>query len=717
MAINDTSGQAHPYWYEWFVGLIEVVNLLNPDKDVESVAFQVSSIKVWDDVVVRLKNGCRCYQVKHSRVGDSLTFGDLVQKDDKGDSLLRWLFQGWKESGLDDDSTSLILYTNRTGGARWSTLENGKRRPPLVDFSSWLKSRVADASSLSTIAVPDEFKDGWLEWIDCLKGEDGTKALRFLRRLEIRTKEDDLEGLEGRIRQNLASAFGVSLEKAAPLFDALTRALVKWTTGHPGVTVETLCTELTVPPEPNELAHAPPPPTPFFPTRCPVATELEQALLKDDELPVVFLTGEPGSGKTSVVSWLANRRTDEAFQGVIGIRFFCFEPIRPEQPFIAPDSSRVRPEQLWFSLLAQLRRGLEGRLHELNVPLRNGFLTWHEARSHVIRLADSLGQQLGRKFVISIDGIDHAARASQVLPDEITNFFASLPSPEELKSTTIRLLIAGQPPEYYTSQYPLWLQGTNDGVRRFDLPRLDAADIRVLLEASGSKIPTTQIGECVRVIEDLAKGNTLAVVFAVAESEMTDSLESLQSRLQQRCLSSGVMAYYDAIWQHALGATQDLSCCLAGAIALARRPLRAEMLEKAFSDWGKPKATWQSILEDLGPLLGQSSHGFQIRHNDVRVFLVSKFRAFGKDKTKAVLSQLATYLRSSDADRLAAHLQLFSLLELAGRESERAEVYDVDWVLEGTVLGMGYAQLTSEGQDAAASLSLARNWSHVVTVG
>jgi hypothetical protein len=488
MAINDTSGQGHPYWYEWFVGLIEVIDLLDPNSDVEAVAFQVSSIKVWDDVVVKLKNGRRCYQVKHSRVGDSLAFGDLVQSDDKGKTLLGELFKGCHESGLEDDSTTLILYTNRNDGTKWASLSNGTRRPPLLKFWSWMKLAIDGASSFSEVSVPDEYKGGWEEWIGCLSSEDDASAIAFLSQLQIRTKEDDLDGLEGRIREGLATAFGISPEKAAPLFDALTRALTKWTTGHPGVTVEDLCTALTVPPEPKELAHAPPPPHPFFPTRSPVAADLELALQNQEEAPVVFLTGEPGSGKTSVVSWLANRRTVSAFQGPIGIRFFCFEPIRPEQPFISPDSSRVQPEELWFSLLAQLRRGLEGRLRELNVPLRNAFLTWQEARAHVIRLADSLGREVGRRFVISIDGIDHAARAAQVLPEKIANFFASLPTPDELDGKAVRLLIAGQPPEHYTSQYPSWLQGTHSKVRRFDLGRLAERLIGLVAEDQKSAL-------------------------------------------------------------------------------------------------------------------------------------------------------------------------------------------------------------------------------------
>ena len=482
--IHNTSGQAHPYWYEWFVGLIEVVKLLNPDDGIETVAFQVASIQGWDDVVVTHKDGRQFYQVKHTREKNNLTFGSLVEVDEYGQSLLGSLFEGAKNSGLIDAKNELVLYTNREDGSRWSTRQNGERRPPLLEFWQWLKSEL-NSKGLAAISMPSvdddahDYSAAWDEWIACFRGSE-REGTEFLKQLNIRTKEDDREGLELRIRESLATAFGITDAQAAPLFDALCRELRVWTTGHGGVSVEVLCDALTIEPAPKDFAPAPPPPSPFFPTRLPVAKQLQTDLLDENESPVVFLTGEPGSGKTSAVSWLSNRRTENAFHGIIGIRFFCFEPIRPEQPFISPDASRVKPEELWFSLLTQLRRGLKGRLHEFKVPLRNAFLSWSEARGHVLRLADVLGQELGRRFVISIDGIDHAARASQVMPEQIAEFFASLPSPDEVDAKRIRLLIAGQPPEYYSREYPTWLTTEHPKVHRTDLPKLEQDDIQVL---------------------------------------------------------------------------------------------------------------------------------------------------------------------------------------------------------------------------------------------
>lgn len=720
MSLNNTSGQAHPYWYEWFVGLIEVVKLLNPDEGIEKVAFQVASIQGWDDVVVSNRNGRRFYQVKHTRESNNLTFGSLVESDEGGESLIGSLFEGARSSGLIDPTNELVLYTNREDGSRWSTRKNGKRRPPLLEFWEWLKSEL-DVKGLAEISVPSvdddeyDYSAAWEEWIACFSGNE-KQATEFLRQLNIRTKEDDRDGLESRIRESLATAFGISETEAAPLFDALCRELRIWTTGHNGVTVEVLCDALTIEPAPKEFAPAPPPPTPFFPTRLPAAEQLQTDLLNENESPLVFLTGEPGSGKTSAVSWLANRRTEDAFLGIIGIRFFCFEPIRPEQPFISPDASRVKPEELWFSLLTQLRRGLKGRLRELRVPLRNAFLSWHEGRDHVLRLADILGKELGRRFVISIDGIDHAARAAQVMPEQIAAFFASLPSPDEVDAKRIRLLIAGQPPEYYSEEYPTWLTIQHPKVRRIDLPKLEQDDIKCLLCESNTTINRAQTDEAVRLIDALSQGNTLSIVFAVAEAGLCNSVEELESRLRKRSLRDGLSKYYDSIWRHALSNANQLSCSLAGIISLARTPITAEQLSAVFFAWEKSTPWWNQVLLELGPLLTRQGDGFLIRHNDVRVFLASKFSGFNKEEQRAVASQLVNHFADMASNRLAAHLQLFPLLRLADRAVEAASLFNVDWVLEGTTLGLEVNHLLHEGETAVAELSNAKQWSNVVSV-
>lgn len=446
---------------------------------------------------------------------------------------------------------------------------------------------------------------------------------------------------------------------------------------------------------------------------------MEKSLNSIEGEPVFFLTAEPGAGKTSVLSWLANRRSEQPFLGIIALRFFCFEPIRPESPFIAPDSSRVRPEELWFSLLAQLRAGLRGRLHELRVPLRDDFLTWKEARAHVIRLADQIGREHRHRLVIMIDGIDHAARAAQTMPQQTAEFFSSLPSPNELADKSLRLLVAGQPPEYFSEQYPSWLQHEDSLVRRLTLPALQNSDVGALYREARTGIPREHDGEVLRVIEQLAKGNTLSTVFAVAECEHVVSVTQLAQRLADRHLSDGLAAYYTSIWQHAVNSAGDLSSgidtYLVGALSLARRGVKAEMLADAFEEWNRPAVWWLTILEHLGPLLTNGPHGFRVRHNDVRVFLSARFSAAHLSKQR-VASRLADYYVRQHVDRSDSHLQLFDLLSLAGRLDEAARHFTVDWVVEAAALGIETSHLFSQCHIASRGLQACKDWQVVTSV-
>lgn len=93
---QPTSGKGDPYWYEWTVGLLKAIEMLNPDSSIESVSFQVTGHKGWDDVLVRYKTGnCEWIQVKHSREGRTITFGSFVGEQQDGKSLLGGLFDAW----------------------------------------------------------------------------------------------------------------------------------------------------------------------------------------------------------------------------------------------------------------------------------------------------------------------------------------------------------------------------------------------------------------------------------------------------------------------------------------------------------------------------------------------------------------------------------------------------------------------------------------------
>lgn len=115
-----TPGIGDPYWYEWFVGLKYVIQMLNPDSGISCVVFQHGEYNTIDDVVVEYDDGNKqlCYQVKHqisTSVPNSLTFGKMLETKDGKKCLFEALFLGWKEANSSGSHTiKPVLYTNRT---------------------------------------------------------------------------------------------------------------------------------------------------------------------------------------------------------------------------------------------------------------------------------------------------------------------------------------------------------------------------------------------------------------------------------------------------------------------------------------------------------------------------------------------------------------------------------------------------------------------------
>lgn len=78
-----TPGIADPYWFEWYVGIDNIIKMLNPDSGIDYVTFQCEAYNTIDDIVVGYKNGLQeiCYQVKHEIASSSknnLTFPRII---------------------------------------------------------------------------------------------------------------------------------------------------------------------------------------------------------------------------------------------------------------------------------------------------------------------------------------------------------------------------------------------------------------------------------------------------------------------------------------------------------------------------------------------------------------------------------------------------------------------------------------------------------------
>jgi len=217
-----TAGRGDPYWYEWFVGVIEGVELPRaglgrsiggvPGTGVKGVGRRRGTAAGW---------GTPLLSSKHTRAEDTLTFG-ISSSWTTSKSHSSAPYSQLEVLGASMTARPAASCTRTGKTATGPRLPGGVRRPPLVAFMHWLAGSLPGATTMADLVPEEQWEDAWAEWCLLLSGSDADQ-LAFLRSLEIRTKQDDLEGLVERVTNAFASAFGVSAERVSPLVDALHR--------------------------------------------------------------------------------------------------------------------------------------------------------------------------------------------------------------------------------------------------------------------------------------------------------------------------------------------------------------------------------------------------------------------------------------------------------------------------------------------------------------
>jgi hypothetical protein len=708
---NPSAGSAEPSWFEWETGLLCLVELLDEDSEIASVAFQLYGTKGWDDVGVRLRDGrTRLMQMKHSRTGGRLTFGDLVIGESDSSSLLRSLACAWKAEVDQRGNVECVLATNRSSGSNWY-----QGRPPLAEFVDKLKIRVATASSIHEVLWNGEdqrYQQAWEIFSAELSDLNSSEILAFLKSFHVRMDAPDLEELESQIRKKLELLTGLPQSSINGLFNALIANLRKWTSQtrreKEWIDREALKACLACDEDaPLWLGHCEvETPEPFFPSRNNVVKELQASVLSNSAYKVDFLSAEPGAGKTSCVSKLARAGAILWKDECVSIRFYAYRPIRPGQRDLTGDFGiGVQPEALWIGLLWQIRDNLRKTrlLAELRVPVWLEDMPWKVARSHVLRIADALGNRWGRAFVICVDGIDHAARAQR---KHVPEFLQTLPSPETIPEH-VRFLLAGQPADAYP-EYPFFLRQKHDAVKVHSIDFLGDEDLRILWRAAKPQLPAQFDEAVIRLIGEKARRRTLPTVYAVEEIRAVSKVADAARALDAHPLADSLHNYYDSIWSGATGNAAD-EPRLAATFALLRERPTGDLMASAFPQLRKSATEWADILRKLRPLVRETAEGFEMVHNDLRVHLDERLTSepFARKETA---SAFADYYRKPESNRLVAHLSLLNLLITAEREIDFADDFTVDWVIEAGAFGVIHDQLAVECSAAFAAAVKRENW-------
>lgn len=696
---NLKAGIGDPYWYEWSVGLLYALDMLNPDNNIKHVILQESRLQGLDDVIIVYNdNHAACIQIKHTRENDTLTFSNMTSKSDEKESYLRSFCTDWDKAQTQGyTSCKAVLFTNRDIGKSKYTPKDSWERPALEKFWYELKTKVNAATSISDISMSQEWKSAWEQWLGEMSDLSNEKKLSFLRNFDIKSNQEDLDEIIKSIAQKLSQYFKTDQRKAVQLHQKLCYALMEWATTlrkKEEITREDLLAALSLGNDEIQGEHNLATCEPFFLSRIEFAKKLEKTL-QDREAPVVFLSGEPGAGKTNIVSYIANK-----IDSVITLRFHAFKPLTSNDLYLSADSGISDPEALWGNLLIELRGLLKGRLSKYCVPVSNELLaSVEEIRSEVLRLSNVLAGETGMTTVIAIDGIDHAARVGS------RNTFLQTLVPPEGVPEKICFLISGQPIHQY-EQYPDWL-ADSDRVLRIDVPSIDECDIKQLYDRADIKIPQESATAAIKLINKTVAGNTLSAVFAIHEAKQCSSIEELEQQLECKQLSSGISAYYEYIWKSAKGNIPSqffyMDTLLAGVFSLVNKKVTTKLLAEICSQENISEMAWQRVLQLLYPIVIASDGDFRVFHNDVRIYL-EKYIRKDKDTFISVADRLADYYILKSDDIKIKHEIVFGLLKYANRDNEYIDVFTREYVIEAIKAKRPMAEIFEQLEDTLRSL-------------
>lgn len=701
MGDNKLAGIGDAYWFEWYVGLEKVLDLLNPDSGVAGVTLQASRQQGLDDVVVRYDDKkLECIQVKHTRTDVPLTYTFLfcehTENGKTKPACIREYSDDWKSVKDTYRQCVPIIYTNRKIGNKNYTPAKGKgyKRPPLKDFWSALKDELNAAASISDVrfsAMVNDSKaserekgkmykvafDNILRQIPSLSDDE---KLIFLKEFQIHSdEENDLKKLKKFVGKKLSCILNIDERQCEKYHDRLVRELSEWTVStrsEEEITKEQVLSVLGLKKDELIGEHNFATEEPFFQSRVRWIKDLKDEILEINK-GVFFISGEPGTGKSNIINYMANEENS-----IITTRFHSFKPINVEYDVMPADEGIYSSEDFWKNTLIQIKDKFEGRMEKYNVPVAvEAIKSVDKKMKEVLRLANCLYKETGKTTVIAVDGIDHAARAGKK-----NTFLKTLPSPSRLPEGVV-FVLAGQP---YSNnpEYPLWLDG-NDVITK-TVPALERDDIKQLLTNDNICYEDATIEEIAEYILSVTKGNTLSVMYAVYDAKGHDSICNYEKYITDRKLANGIDAYYDYIWQSAMDkwgiSYKHVEIVLSGTMTLLNRGITLDLLQALLQDLIKitdiQLICWMQSIE---PLIIENNKGaYSAYVNDVRLFLRRKFEKSGESK-RIVADKICEYILKENTNVALKHDSLFRSLIMAGRRKEIPRYFDAKYAYEAVI--------------------------------
>lgn len=242
----EMPGAGDAILYEWYVGLENVIKMLNPDSGIRCVIFQHDEYDTVDDVVVEYTDGNvqLCYQVKHNietAENKSLTFGSMLEVSTRQKNpenrkcLFEALFKGWKQAcAASGFLIKPILFSNRkVYDHRAGRHYDGKSYSayPIDQFVSKMQDVIAATGTEEGLAFEDKALEyQWKELCSALSTVDPNELIAFLKVFQVKGNERSLDEMKRSLIVALCDAFSCEEGVAFDLFSKLLFGLTEWTT-------------------------------------------------------------------------------------------------------------------------------------------------------------------------------------------------------------------------------------------------------------------------------------------------------------------------------------------------------------------------------------------------------------------------------------------------------------------------------------------------------
>lgn len=379
------SGIGTPYWFEWEIGILECLNMLQ-DSSIESVVLQSTDFQALDDVVVNyIDKSILNIQVKHTDVDKNFTYSFLSSS---AKSLLNELSLEWKNNKNDYNFRGIQIVTNK----KWGTQKTDGKCSMDEFISKVFPHLQDDYNYMST----DSYEQNAIEWyrknLEIKLNQQ--EAACFTKIFSFR-KESCLADVEEKIRLKIGEILGTDNSDAIEFcLNNLLAKLNIWATSQrekQEITRENVYGALCYT-DPDIPSYEISPEKPILPSRLRFAETFIDSIKKNSN-HIILLEGLPGCGKTNFVSYLAQMN-----ESIVDFRFYTYLPVNKVDGSYSDDEGFYLGNILWRSILVQLKKKFEEKnlLSVVNFPLIYQFMSVSEMRKTVIHFLPEYAKCIGR---------------------------------------------------------------------------------------------------------------------------------------------------------------------------------------------------------------------------------------------------------------------------------------------------------------------------------